>query len=76
MPAPIENAKRAEIVQRHEEGESLRSISEEMKLSYETVKGIWRHWKQYRHLEPNYAGAKWHGTLTCPSSPGEGRARG
>lgn len=62
MPAPIENAKRAEIVQRHEEGESLRSISEEMKLSYETVKGIWRHWKQYGHLEPNYEGAKWHGT--------------
>jgi transposase len=62
MPAPIENTKRLEIVQRHEEGESLRSISEEMGMSYETVKHIWQHWRREGRIEPNYERAKRQGT--------------
>lgn len=43
MPGPIENAIRLEVAQRHQSGESLRSISAEMHLSYETV----QNWRDY-----------------------------
>jgi hypothetical protein len=62
MPAPLENIKRLEIVQRHERGESLRSISDEMSMSYETVKHIWQHWRREGRIEPNYERAKRRGT--------------
>lgn len=62
MPAPIENAKRIEIVQRHEQGESLRSISDEMGMSYETVKHLWQHWRREGRIEPNYEQSRRRGT--------------
>lgn len=62
MPAPVESTKRLEIVRRHEGGESLRSISEEMSMSYETVKHIWQHWRREGRIEPNYERAKRRGT--------------
>jgi hypothetical protein len=62
MPAPIENAIRSEIIQRHQSGESLRSISEELKLSYHTVKKLWQHWRKGGKIEPNYEQAKRQGT--------------
>lgn len=62
MPAPIENARRIEIVQRHEQGESLRSISDEMGMSYETVKHLWQHWRREGRIEPNYEQSRRRGT--------------
>lgn len=62
MPGPIENVIRQEIIKRHEAGESLRSISDEMGMSYETVKKLWRHWVKKGSVEPNYEAAKQRGT--------------
>lgn len=62
MPGPIENHIRETIVRRHQGGESLRSISAELKLSYETVKHLWQHWLKSGHIEPSYERAKVRGT--------------
>jgi len=62
MPGPIENQIREAIVQRHQGGETLRSISEELKLSYETVKHLWQHWLKTGHIEPSYERARVRGT--------------
>lgn len=62
MPGPIENQIREIIIQRHEDGETLRSISEELNLSYETVKHLWQHWRKTGHIEPSYERAKERGT--------------
>ena len=62
MPGPIENQIREAIVRRHQNGETLRSISDELKLSYETVKHLWQHWLKTGHIEPNYERAKIRGT--------------
>lgn len=62
MPGPIENHIRETIVQRHQNGETLRSISTEMSLSYETVKHLWQHWLKTGRIEPNYERAKVRGT--------------
>jgi transposase len=62
MPSPIANPIREAIIQRHQKGESLRSISDEMNLSYETVKNLWQHWLKTGRIEPNYEQAKRRGT--------------
>ena len=62
MPSPIANPIREAIVQRHQKGESLRSISDELNLSYETVKNVWQHWSKTGRIEPNYQQAKTRGT--------------
>lgn len=62
MAVPIDNARRSEIVRRHQRGETLRSISDELKLSYETVKKLWQHWQKTGQIEPNYGRAKQRGT--------------
>ena len=62
MPGPIANDIRLEIVKHHRIGESLRSISEELGLSYNTVRKIWRHWGRTGKLEPSYEQAKQRGT--------------
>ncbi len=64
MPGATDNGIRLEIVKRHEKGESLRSISEELHMSYETVKKIWRHWQVKGAIEPNYEQARQRGTRT------------
>src|SRR5215207_867550 len=62
MPSPIANPIREAIVQRRQRGESLRNISRELKLSYETVKHLWQHWLKTGRIEPNYQQAKTRGT--------------
>ena len=54
MPAAKPLHIRQEIVDRREQGESFRSISDEMKLSYDSVRQIWQHWQTHQQLEPNY----------------------
>jgi hypothetical protein len=66
MPSPIENRIRLEIVQRHQKGETLRSISRELSLSYETTKQVWQHWTHKGSVEPNYERAKQRGTRQYP----------
>lgn len=58
MPAALPIEVRAEIVKRREHKESLRSISQELGLAYDTVRGIWRHWGEHGTLEPNYAACR------------------
>ena len=62
MPSPIGVEKRRELIKRHEAGETLRVISEDMQLSYNTVKKIWAHWRKYEKVTPNYEQAKEKGT--------------
>jgi len=62
MPSPIANSIRETIVERRQKGESLWSISSELKLSYETVKHLWQHWLKTGRIEPNYQQAKRRGT--------------
>jgi len=62
MPAPLPIEMRRQIVERHEQGESLRSVSAELKLSYSTVKNIWAYWRGNGTLQPNYEQAKQTGT--------------
>lgn len=66
MPAPLSIDIRRQIVERHTQGESLVAISEEMHLSYNTAKRIWRHWKRHQKLAPNYEQAKQRGTRKYP----------
>jgi len=62
MPAPVANEIRREIVKRHEAGESLKAISGDMGVPYETTRKIWRHWRTYGKLSANYEQAKKRGT--------------
>lgn len=62
MPAALSVEKRREIIKRHEAGETLKVISEQMQLSYNTVKKIWSHWRKYQKVSPNYEQAKEKGT--------------
>lgn len=54
MPAALGLEIRKEIVQRRDKGETFRAIAEEMSLSYDTVRQIWRHWETHGQLAPNY----------------------
>jgi hypothetical protein len=62
MPAPLAVEIRREIVKRHQAGESLKAISQDMRLPYETTRKIWRHWRKYGKLSANYEQAKRRGT--------------
>lgn len=62
MPAPLENGSRLEIVGRHQQGESLRSISDSLGISYHTVKKVWQHWSRHGKVEPNYERVRERGT--------------
>lgn len=62
MPAPIPNEIRRQIVNRHEAGAPLTRISEDLNLSYQTVRKIWTHWCQHGKLTPNYEQARQKGT--------------
>ena len=66
MPAPLANEIRRQIVNRHEEGETLKAISESLNLSYNTVRKIWSHWRKHGQLSPNYEQAKQKGTREYP----------
>lgn len=54
MPAALSIEIRREIVERRQKGETFRAISKELQVSYEGVRGIWRHWNKYGRLDPNY----------------------
>ena len=54
MPAALSLPIRKEIIERRSRGETLRHISREMDLSYDSVRAIWRHWKTHDKLAPNY----------------------
>lgn len=62
MPAPLPVETRRQIVERREGGETLRTISETMNLSYDTVKKICQHWRKHQKLTPNYEQARQTGT--------------
>jgi transposase len=57
MPAAIAQPIREEIVTRHEAGETLVSIAQDLQLSYRTVRGLWTRYRQRGHagLPPDYA---------------------
>jgi transposase len=52
IPVPI----RQKIVMRHEAGESLSKVASDMQLSYDTVRGIWRRYRDRgeKGLKPDY----------------------
>ena len=54
MPRPIAVAIRRQIVERHQSGETLRSISNELKMPYESVRNVWRVYREEGRIEPNY----------------------
>ena len=62
MPAAIAIEIRREILERHQGGDSLKTISQDLNMSYETVRKIWRHWRKYGKLTANYEQAKKRGT--------------
>lgn len=66
MPAALPIPVRREIVERRSRGESFRHIAREMDLSYDSVRAIWRHWKRYDQLAPNYEACRKPG----PRKPG------
>ena len=47
MPSPLPVAIRHQIVARHQNGESLRLISRSLKLSFSTVRAIWRSYRKH-----------------------------
>ena len=50
MPKPIPVPTRQLIVERHQRGETLKSIAEDLNLPYYTVRNIWRRYRD--HGEP------------------------
>lgn len=54
MPAAHPIPIRKEIVDRRSRGETFRHIAREMRLSYDSVRAIWRHWERHGKLAPNY----------------------
>jgi transposase len=62
MPAPTAMEIRREIVKRHQDGDTLKIISQDLNVPYETVRKIWRHWRRFGKLTANYEQAKQRGT--------------
>lgn len=54
MPAALSMEIRQEVVSRREEGESFVKIANELAISYDGARQIWRHWQKYKQLEPRY----------------------
>jgi hypothetical protein len=54
MPKAIPPAIRRQIVERHTAGESLRQISREMKMPYESLRKVWRVYRLEGRLQANY----------------------
>ena len=63
MPGVIAQPTREEIVRRHEQGESLRRIAEDMELSFWTVRKVWRRYRDEgtQGLSPKYERCGRHG---------------
>lgn len=62
MPAAMPYEIRRQIVERHQAGETLVSISHDLGISYDTVRKIWQHWRRHGKLTPNYEQARQKGT--------------
>jgi transposase len=60
MPRAIPLPTRQDIVQRHQEGASLRRIAEELSLPFSTVRQIWRRFRDHGEagLPANYAACR------------------
>lgn len=60
MPVPIAVAIREQIVQQRESGKNLREIAQEMGMSYNSVRNVWRLYQKEGRISPNYehCGAK------------------
>lgn len=54
MPVATALSIRREIVQRHQGGEKYKTIANELRLSYGTVRNVWRQFKQQGHVNPAY----------------------
>ena len=54
MPAATSLELRQDVVERHQKGETFRSMVDDLPIAYETARHIWQHWQKYGHLEPNY----------------------
>jgi transposase len=54
MPAATALSTRREIVQRHQRGEKFKTIADELRVSYGTVRTIWRQFEQHGHVNPAY----------------------
>lgn len=55
MPRPIPVAIREQIVKQHQAGVPLTTIARELQRPYESVRKVWRVFRQEGRLEPNYA---------------------
>jgi len=55
MPKPIPAAVRQQVVERYEAGETLRQITTELGLPYESGRNIWRVYRQEGRTQSNYA---------------------
>lgn len=54
MPKPIPVAKRRQIVERHQQGESLKQIAEDLSMAYASVRNVWGLYRREGRIEPNY----------------------
>lgn len=55
MPKPIPVAIRQHLVERHEAGESLHQITDDLDIPYESGRNIWRLYRDEGRIQPNYA---------------------
>lgn len=54
MPTAIAISVRQTIIERRQQGEKFTQIARELKLSYGTVRNIWRQFQSEGHLTPHY----------------------
>lgn len=54
MPKPIAVAIRRQIVERREQGERLKTIAKDLSMPYESVRKVWRVYRQEGRIHPNY----------------------
>lgn len=54
MPKPIPVAIRRQIVERHQSGETLKTISKALEMPYESVRTVWRLYRSEGRINPNY----------------------
>jgi len=55
MPSPIPVPIRRQIVENHQAGRSLKQIAQDLVMSYESVRNVWRLYRKEGRIEPNYA---------------------
>ena len=66
MPKPIPVAIRRQIVDRHQEGETLRHISQTLEMGYESVRNVWCLYRKEGRIHPNYVACGQPGAHCSP----------